>query len=141
MPFTEFDKLIIMLEKRYDHEPYHRGRQSNQRIGGDSRVMFGGSRGYTRKTNNIIGDIHKKTGSIEEIAIDKLRDAPGFKPVDAKMFAHLRSEYGIDANKLDENGKQLGRSGKKGYSVFVKKEMINNKPTFTLYSKRVVLPE
>jgi len=113
------------------------GKRGPQHMG--PNALVGGTPGYVPKSLSLIATVHASPSTVEENIIDVLRKSEGNRICTPNLIAHINTLYPTIISNL-ENGdeRQLGRSGDSTCQVFIKKDIIQNKPMFRIFSKKIM---
>lgn len=97
------------------------------------------TKGYNPKSLTMIAKVHSTPSTVEETIISNLRKQEGNRVCTPNLLAHINTLYPTIIHNLEHNEeKQLGRSGNDTCQVFIKKDIIQNKPAFVIFSKRIM---
>lgn len=97
------------------------------------------TKGYDPKSLTMIAKVHASPSTTEENIIDVLRKSEGNRICTPNLIAHINTLYPTIISNLETGEeRQLGRSGDSTCQVFIKKDIIQNKPMFRIFSKKIM---
>lgn len=115
------------------------GKRGPQHMGRNAAFGHLRTKGYDPKSLTMIAKVHASPSTTEENIIDSLRKAEGNRICTPNLIAHINTIYPTIIHNLENSEeRQLGRSGDSTCQVFIKKDIMQGKPVYKIYSKRIM---